>query len=143
MASCVLFLSPSMVVSLLAQGLRTHFDLFNPDKTYFEVTDVIENGKTTAAFFLCLAGLMLVLLGIVTLFLLFIFSETFNGFWIASPVAYCSLPLFSLGLSLVPSAALRASEVTVPSYLLITITTLAPLFSFFVTIAKSSAVYHS
>lgn len=131
---------PSIVVSLVTLGQRTSFELFNSEKGLFEVTEVIENKAFNSSFFLCLLGISLLIIATINIFA-WQFLDIIPRHESLNLIA--NLLSFSIGASLLPSAALRASDESLPAYLLITITTLPPILSLFVTFAKDDAIQAS
>lgn len=136
------FSAPTAVVSIVAVVRKTQFNLLNNENPAFSVTDVLQNGQRTAAFCLCLSGLVILLVaitgvavaghmlenldydipdGMVVLFVLLILV---------------GVPSIFVGLALLPAAALHSSDSAAAAYFFITITTTPPVLSFFVTFSN-------
>lgn len=138
-----LCISPSIAVTIIALVKKRELDIFNSEKAYFEVIEVIENGTLSPSFYLGITGLGILLIGLIMLFVIGIFfDKLFVNEWIGNAIITAAVLSIVIGLPLVPYATLRASDGTVASYLLITITTLPPVISVFVTLAKNLAINH-
>lgn len=139
LVSALLCFSPLVIVTFITLVHRTHLDIFKKGKEYFMVIDVIENGKLSGPSYLCITGLGMALIGLTAIFLLLICNPRFDDGLIITSLMLSAYT----GMILIPYAALRASEATLPSYLFITVTTITPFLSLIFTFVKSTTLESS
>lgn len=119
----ILFL-PAICI-LLAALSRINFDLLTSNEKNFHVGDLLVDGHLSRSFYLTLLALLLMFAVILVLMSTPIIEPQF-----VRPICFIVL---SMGTILFALASLHAHKHTLGAYLLIILTTFAPLFSFIIT----------
>lgn len=131
----LLCMSPSVALTLIG------FSHMEWSVSSALVTELVSSKNTAASFWLCIAGLFLILLPIVAILIYYIFKFT-NVYYIADRLERMFSPAWVIciivGASLISGAGLGAAEELAPGHMFVTLTVLPPAASSILTFFKAA-----